>query len=236
MYTALSEEQIRRFDDWELAKQFLASLEGRCVFRGAGNADWDLETSLDRCAKFHHAAAEKLLIESFERGLPKTLQSFPPKDDRVSWMALMRHYGLPSRLLDCTENLSVAAYFAVADKPESDFAIWAFDIESVQRSAEQSIGILNAAANPITPPELGSSPMFTSAFQNTTRFIALVDAKDKTERQRKQRGLFLCPGNSEWPFWRNLLEIPAARIDLYGRLSFHPVRSSKSWSNWKDKT
>lgn len=200
----LSEDQIRRFDDWPRAKEFLVSLEGQCVFRGAANAGWDLETSLDRCARYHYAEAEKLLIESFERSLRTPLQTPPPKADRVSWMALMRHYGLPSRLLDCTENLLVAAYFAVAGKPKSDFAIWAFDSESVQRSAEQSIGILKAAGNPLSRLELGWDPIFTSAFGNTTRFVALVDATHKTERQQKQSGLFLCPGSSELPFWRNL--------------------------------
>jgi hypothetical protein len=50
-----------------------------------------------------------------------------------------------------------------------------------------------------------------AAFQNTKRFIALVDVNHKTERQQKQRGLFLCPGSSESPFWRNLMDVPSAR-------------------------
>lgn len=211
MITNLSSDQIKRFNTWEQAKEFLGSLEGRFVFRGVNNADWDLETSLDRCARYRHAEAEKLLIESFERSLPNIKTTVPPAADRVSWMALMRHYGLPSRLLDCTECISVAAYFAAAVEPRSDFAIWAFEIGTVQRSAEESLGILNAAHAPLAPLELGTDPIFMTAFQNTKRFIALVDVNQKSERQQKQRGLFLCPGSSEFPFWRNLMDVTSAR-------------------------
>src|ERR1035438_7592042 len=156
MYTGLSADQIKRFNTWKQAKDFLNSLKGRCVFRGVSDAKWDLETSLDRCARYHHAEAESILIESFERSLPTVKTSLPPTADRVSWMALMRHYGLPSRLLDCTECISVAAYFAVAAGPKSDFAIWAFDIGTIRRSAEKSLGILSVANVPLSPLELGT--------------------------------------------------------------------------------
>jgi hypothetical protein len=209
MITSLHSDQIKRCNTWEQAKEFLGSLEGRFVFRGVSNADWDLETSLDRCAIYRHAEAEKLLIESFEWSLPNIKTTVPPAADRVSWMALMRHYGLPSRLLDCTECISVAAYFAAAGEPKSDFAIWAFEVGTVQRSVEESLGILNAADAPLGPLELGTDAIFMTAFQNIKRFIALVDVNHKTERQRKQRGLFLCPGSSGYPFWRNLMDVPS---------------------------
>ena len=211
MITELSGDQIKRFNSWIEAKEFLLSVGGGFVFRGVHNAEWDLETSLDRCAIYRHAEAEKLLIESFERSVPNILTSLPEDADRVSWMALMRHYGLPSRLLDCTESIPVAAYFASGGEPKSDFAIWAFNIGVVQRSAEQSLGILNASDAPLGPLELGSDATFRTAFRNVKRFIAVVDINHKTERQRKQRGLFLCPGSSEFPFWRNLMDVPEVR-------------------------
>jgi hypothetical protein len=217
MITELSEGQIKRLNTWKEAKEFLISLEGRFVFRGMTNADWDLLTSLDLCACYHHAEAEKLLIESFKRGLPKITTGRPPDDDGVSWMALMRHYGLPSRLLDCTKCISVAAYFAAKDRPRTDFAIWAFDTDTVQRSAEKSLGILNANDAPLDPLELGTDPIFMAAFQNTKRFIAVVDTRHKTERQQKQGALFLCPGTSEYPFFMNLWGDPPAQacVALY---------------------
>src|SRR5262245_24343267 len=110
-------------------RSFLLSLESRYVFRGMRSAEWDLVTSLDRTAIYRHTDAEAVLINSFRRSLPASLDDAPPAHDLVSWLALMRHYGLPSRLLDCTESPSVAAYFAVEPAPGGDFAIWALDKE-----------------------------------------------------------------------------------------------------------
>lgn len=36
----------------------------------------------------------------------------------------MQHHGTPTRLLDWTENVLIALYFAVKDSPEVDGEIW----------------------------------------------------------------------------------------------------------------
>ena len=67
MSANLLPDQIKRFETWQAAKSFLCSLEGRYVFRGMPSADWDLLTTLDRCAKYHYIDAEGVLIESFKK-------------------------------------------------------------------------------------------------------------------------------------------------------------------------
>jgi hypothetical protein len=47
-------------------------------------------------------------------------------DDLVALMVL-RHYGVPTRLLDWSHSPFVAAYFAFADNDEHDGQIWSFD-------------------------------------------------------------------------------------------------------------
>lgn len=44
-----------------------------------------------------------------------------------SVLAVARHYGTPTRLLDWSDSILVAAYFASCSKPASDGAIWWFN-------------------------------------------------------------------------------------------------------------
>jgi len=46
--TNLLWEETKRFDAWQAAKDFLSTLKGQYIFRGMSNAEWDLETTLDR--------------------------------------------------------------------------------------------------------------------------------------------------------------------------------------------
>lgn len=49
-----------------------------------------------------------------------------PPDTDLEWLALAQHYGLPTRLLDWTDGLLIAAWFAVekAGAKSVDSAIW----------------------------------------------------------------------------------------------------------------
>jgi hypothetical protein len=67
------------------------------------------------------------LIREFKM-LAITMTPNPPAmDDQLRWLFLMQHYGAPTRLLDWSENILVALYFAVEDAIDRDGELWQLD-------------------------------------------------------------------------------------------------------------
>lgn len=62
-------------------------------------------------------------IEEYQRKVPLFCDNIPEKRD-IGWLLMMQHYGAPTRLLDWTENILVAAYFAVHRNFKEDGEIW----------------------------------------------------------------------------------------------------------------
>jgi len=98
---------------------------GSCEFWFRGHTqlrDWPLVASVHR---YFDPARERQLALQFQRGAVGRTPRCPPGDDFGAWLVLMQHYGLPTRLLDWTRSLVVAANFAVLHEPVSeDAAIW----------------------------------------------------------------------------------------------------------------
>jgi hypothetical protein len=93
------------------------------VFRGHADAKWDLEPSLMRLKR----DLDQDEYERLESALYFDFATYSAKYSRLSssWEVLfeMRHHGLPTRLLDWSENFSMALYFAlVIDSPSP--TIW----------------------------------------------------------------------------------------------------------------
>lgn len=66
---------------------------------------------------------EFLYIEEYQRKVPIFADNIPERHD-IGWLLMMQHYGAPTRLLDWTENVLVAAYFAVSENNNEDGEIW----------------------------------------------------------------------------------------------------------------
>lgn len=104
------------------------------MFRGARRSSYLLEPKIERIDTTMEWAAREVLIESEFRA--RAHLHLPPHllpQDSLSWLAMMQHWGIPTRLLDFTHSPFVALYFAVrdGDHEEDTFRIWAIDTEDV---------------------------------------------------------------------------------------------------------
>jgi hypothetical protein len=121
-------DEIRSLSDYfALLDGVLPTTTGHFWYRGHGDASWVLCPSALRrtTAPARHQALS--LFHEFRRlailRLPR--DDRPPYEDELQWLGLAQHYGLPTRLLDWTENPAVALYFAVqdAEKPGAVFLL-----------------------------------------------------------------------------------------------------------------
>ena len=96
----------------------LNSLPNNFVFRGQSDAAWGLQSTLERtlggtwnaqsARKFEDYSLDvfksKYHIYSGTEHLPKS---------KLSWLSVMQHYGVPTRLIDFTTSPYIALYFAL---------------------------------------------------------------------------------------------------------------------------
>jgi hypothetical protein len=79
---------------------------------------------------------EKWLMSQFMMRAPARYDRYLRNAEYAVWLSLARHYGLWTRLLDWTESILVAAFFAVSDQEEDgrDGAIWVLNPHGLNES------------------------------------------------------------------------------------------------------
>jgi len=111
--------------------KIFTSTNSRWWFRGQMNEKWDL---LPYVKRSYSKDNERYMTNLFYTGAKSRYPNCPSAHDYGAWLALMQHHGLPTRLLDWTHSLIVAAYFATKysfdmDQQDNltDAAIWSLD-------------------------------------------------------------------------------------------------------------
>lgn len=106
-------------------------------YRGQADASWKLLPTLDRVLTPTRDYKERLgtemsIVEEFRR---RTRRFFEPLENAylgtegqvsTAALAVMQHYGAPTRLLDWSYSPFVGLYFAAITHPERDGALWCF--------------------------------------------------------------------------------------------------------------
>lgn len=122
------------------------------IFRGQRSTDWPLKSSFDRMFE-HLEFAERKRIECslnkyFRENCEEIIEdgSFGKYDDS-QMLTLAQHYGLPTRLLDWSYSIYVAAFFAFAHSnyDSSDYtAIWVIDTSHEIWNASYGVSIITS--------------------------------------------------------------------------------------------
>ena len=122
-FCAFEVESWCDFDDFSLKSP-------QCVFRGQGNAKWELVTAYERIQRVQNPMREPEMLRKFISQAGIYEKNLPDRHDFVSWLSLMQHYGAGTRLLDVTRSKYIALFFALtgmASGRYTECAVWAFE-------------------------------------------------------------------------------------------------------------
>ncbi len=105
--------------------EHLGRFRSNFAFRGMPDADYDLKTSLMVLGGAYERQEDDLL-RNFRK---YAYRNAVPGDSLWNWLALAKHHGLPTRLLDWSYSPFVAMHFATANLSlyNVDAVIWCID-------------------------------------------------------------------------------------------------------------
>jgi hypothetical protein len=183
----------------------LNSLPNHFIYRGHADADWSLQSSLERIigSKWSEDSAKKFeefSLDEFKSKFHLYDRENVKPDSKLAWLSIMQHYGVPTRLLDFTESPYVALYFALETyEPQrgKDFSIFALDYAAI---LNVGIDIIRKNDNQFveTRTEIyrNSDHIFETVVDRFSYDIAWpMEPRLLNSRLDRQAGTFLLSGN-----------------------------------------
>lgn len=210
------------------------------VFRGQSHP-WPLKPTLERIADpaivRRFGTVEKPLIREFMSRVHQYTADVPDEDDELGCLALMQHYGAPTRLLDWTMSPFVAAFFAVErppiGEPQEAPIIWAVNRRELLEDVLQVVRFEDPGVPPdqiakaeeflraIPPPVDPYRPLEITLLRRRAPFqrpLVITDQPTKMNaRISVQQGVFLRVNPPNWSFEDGLRYVLAKRKGGTGR-------------------
>lgn len=204
----VSTDHARNFNE---VQAWLSLNQGEWIYRGQTDSNWGLMTSIDRAKTVRwrdqtgrmksfqespQAAEDQLLLRFQQRA--HHYVDVPAREELLDWLALMQHYGTPTRLLDWTKSPYVGLYFAVestldSQNEEHGHALWAMATDWLESAFQ---GTLRNQQ-----PSLTTRLDFQARYENISgwlatpaierRVVVLAHPLRMNERLAAQQGMFL---------------------------------------------
>lgn len=160
-------------------------------YRGHRSAKWDLTPTIWRS---YRRSDERNFAHRFRSRAAIRMTDAPAYDNVAHWIALMRHYGLPTRLLDWSRSPLVALYFAMeylledATADPQDSVVWVLDPHRMNETEDmKDVGNLTPSINSGTCQSLLKGAFYDVKEPNK---ILAVMAHDVDMRIFVQQGCF----------------------------------------------
>lgn len=196
-----------RVSSWEQAKSVLGMLRGY-LFRGQGNSSWKLQPGLERAVQRWRVltndlpAVEAEILYEFRRRAHHYLNMPPAEGNDLEWLALIQHYGGPTRLLDFTHSPYIAAFFAL-ENTETEAAIWAVDGRWLHARAKESFDLDVDPGPQCRERVIDVCQEIIRKHRGATGML-YVEPFRLNERMALQQGVFLFPCDVGLSFEKNL--------------------------------
>jgi len=224
---------VVQFESWMQTREIASGLI-RWVFRGHGDVGYPLETTLYRGSRRLHCPPEILVereawvLRQFQRRAHQYIKDPPSVDERLEWLALIQHFGGPTRLLDFTHSFYVAAFFAI-EQAEGDAAVWGVNLNRIERILARKLKLRQGGTTHDTnQAHIQYIHRFLGA-KNGQPLVVNVEPERLNERISIQQGLFLFPCDLTCSFNANLAKTFAG---ISGELE---EREAEQWSEMLEK-
>jgi hypothetical protein len=182
----------------------------RALVTGLERACLEIDGTLDQAM-----LREVAIVREFMRRAHHYLPDTPRDDDWIEWLALMQHHGAPTRLLDWTYSLQVAAHFALVHasrESDADLAIWMVNTEWCLESSKQACITAGRPVSALTmrafrrDTDPGASKELLLGFLPPC--VWPITPFRLNERLTLQKGIFLAPADVRQSFAENLTALP----------------------------
>jgi len=183
------------------------------IFRGlADAARCELKPSLERCKEKYDIPGQAMgwveggLIRRFKRNYYHYSSDAPDDGDYIEWLALMRHHGAPTRLLDWTHSFFIALFFAL-ERSNTPAVVWALNESHLDTKVRKRWPKIHAALERSrNVRKLGE---FKKSFghEPPVAFVSAINPYRLNQRLTVQQGTFLAQGDLATSFEENLAAV-----------------------------